>query len=150
MLDKEKLRIYFAASMKGEKRKDTLYWNNLITERLRTHGTLLTEQVVKFSDGEQKEPHFIYQRDIEWLKSCNVFVASVSEASLGVGYEIAKAEEFGKRILCLYRGDVRRLSAMILGNPNIITKAYQNKKELYQILDLIPHGLWTINKLFQP
>ena len=138
MPDKEKWRIYFAASMKGEKREDTLHCNTLIAERLRRYGILLTEQVVKFSDGEKIDPKFIYKRDIKWLRSCDILVASVSEASLGVGYEIAKAEEFRKPVLCLYRGDVRKLSAMILGNPHITVKTYQNEEELYQILELIP------------
>jgi hypothetical protein len=40
---------------------------------------------------------------MSWLKEADVIVAEVSTPSLGVGYEIGKAEDMGKRILCLYK-----------------------------------------------
>ena len=39
------------------------------------------------------------------LSTCAVLVAEVTQPSLGVGYEIGRALEHKKRILCLFRAD---------------------------------------------
>ncbi len=45
-------------------------------------------------------------------------VAEATTPSLGVGYEVAKAESLNKNILCIYRSNkTKRLSAMLDGNP---------------------------------
>lgn len=55
--------------------------------------------------------------------------------SLGVGYEIAKAEEYGKKIICFYKKESgKRISAMISGNKNIILKEYIRLEELFEFV----------------
>lgn len=78
----------------------------------------------------------IYERDISWLREADIVVAEVSSPSLGVGYEIGKAEQFGKYILCLYRKqEGKRLSAMIAGNKNLTVKTYQTVPKVLRIID---------------
>jgi hypothetical protein len=49
---------------------------------------------------------------------------------LGVGYEIGKAEELNKRILCLYKDQQgRRLSAMVAGNKRLEVAKYRDSEE---------------------
>lgn len=71
------------------------------------------------------------------LATFRYIVAEVTQPSLGVGYEIAKAEEMGKLILCLYRpSNERSLSAMISGNKykNLIIKYYKTEGDVEKIL----------------
>jgi len=79
----------------------------------------------------------IYKRDLSWLRETDVFIAEISTSSLGVGYEIAKAEELGKRILCLCRKpeDGKKISAMMTGNKNIILKEYNDLDEAFSFID---------------
>ena len=71
----------------------------------------------------------IWEWDLNWVKEADVIVAEVTQPSLGVGYEIAKAEEWGKPILCLfYEPSNKRLSAMIEGSTANETKYYDSKE----------------------
>ena len=55
----------------------------------------------------------------------------VTQPSLGVGYEIAFAEFHNKPILALfYAPSKRRLSPMIVGNPNVQVVEYQRVQDL--------------------
>ena len=78
----------------------------------------------------------IYRRDMGWLTESDMVVAEVTTPSLGVGYEIAKAEDMHKQVLCLHRPiDGRRLSAMIEGSDAITKREYKTVEELKPILD---------------
>ncbi|MEP6570099.1 MAG: nucleoside 2-deoxyribosyltransferase, partial [Acidobacteriota bacterium] len=69
-----------------------------------------------------------------WLKSSDQLVAEVTTPSLGVGYEIGKATEWAKPVLCLYRpAEGRLLSAMISGSNGVTLKEYQSPTELKEI-----------------
>ena len=87
--------------------------------------------------GESVPEEDIYTRDMALLKSADVLVAEVSTPSLGVGYEIAKAEEWRKSILCLYRKveNDKKLSTIIEGNKNLIVKEYVSLGEAFQYID---------------
>ena len=54
----------------------------------------------------------------EPLRQADAMIAEVTNPSLGVGYEIAKAEEWNLPVLALYRPQPgKKLSAMIAGSP---------------------------------
>jgi nucleoside 2-deoxyribosyltransferase len=87
------------------------------------------------SDGEKISEIEIYARDMKWLMSADAVVAEVTNPSLGVGYEIGQFETTKRPILCLYREvPGKRLSAMLVGNPNILVKAYSDMASVEQIL----------------
>lgn len=131
------MKIYFAGSIRGGRDDRALYLN--IIQYLQQFGEVLTEHV-----GDQQLSVFgedkltdqgIYERDMDWLTSCDVVVAEVTTPSLGVGYEIGKAEDLGKTILCLYRKQPgKRLSAMLNGNSNVHNRTYQNREEAFKII----------------
>ncbi len=99
---------------------------------------MFTEHICMEAGGKDNSDldEEIYERDIRWLMSSDVVVADVSVPSIGVGYEVGKAEEWGKRVLCLYRdGSPNRLSAMIGGNSGITVREYGGVEEALALID---------------
>jgi len=131
------MKIYFAGSIRGGRDDKEVY--RKIVNHLKKHGEVLTEHIGSqdLSElGEKKSPQGVYQRDIAWIAEADFFIADVSTPSLGVGYEIAKAEEMGKKILCLYyNGRDERISAMVKGNSNLTVKEYKNIEEAFSYID---------------
>jgi len=132
------MNIYFAGSIRGGRGDKELY--HRLIEHLKTHGQVLTEHVGDHSlthmgeDGPTSE--WIYDRDMAWIQEADVVVAEVTVPSLGVGYEIARAENLGKPILCLWRNDPnRRLSAMIAGSRKIKNVTYDTFEQATQAID---------------
>lgn len=121
------IKIYFAGSIRGGRENIDLY--NKTINYLQQLGKVLTEhigndEITKFGEIKNSDKR-IYKRDLQWLKSADVIIADVSNPSLGVGFEIAKAIEFNKKVLCLYKiQNDKRLSAMIAGCPNVRVKEY--------------------------
>ncbi|MFW5663017.1 MAG: nucleoside 2-deoxyribosyltransferase [Bacteroidota bacterium] len=132
------MKIYFAGSIRGG-REDAALYNELI-KYLGKFGEVLTEHI-----GELKMVHlgddgpsdrFIHDRDMEWLISSDVIIAEVTTVSMGVGYEIGRAVEMGKKVLCLFRpGSGKNLSAMIGGSPLLELKNYSGLEEAKQAID---------------
>ncbi len=126
------MKIYFAGSIRGGREDANLYLQ--IIEYLKLFGEVLTEHVgdpnltSKGDDGPTDK--YIHDRDLEWLQSAAILVAEVTTVSMGVGYEIGRAVESGKKILCLFRPDSgNNLSAMISGCPSLILVNYQTLEE---------------------
>ena len=118
-MTKENPEIYFACSIRGG-RDDADSYAQLVNH-IKTRATVLTEI---FADGKltsagmNKPNDEIWKTDVDWIRRADAVIAEVTNPSLGVGYEIAKAEEWDKPVLALFRQDgTRRLSAMIDGSP---------------------------------
>jgi 2'-deoxynucleoside 5'-phosphate N-hydrolase len=131
------MNIYFAGSIRGGREDKALYFE--IIEQLREYGHVLTEHIGDAeltALGEPADDRAIHDRDLSWLKESEYVVAEVTTPSLGVGYELGKATEWGKRILCLFRPDHNRvLSAMIAGSNGIKVLEYNGAAELKEIFD---------------
>ena len=131
------MKIYFAGAIRGGRQDAALYYE--IVRLLSKHGEVLTEHVADSAlgvlgqdIGDQK----IHNRDLEWLRVSDYLVAEVTTPSLGVGYEIGKATEWGKPVLCLYRPENgRSLSAMIAGCDAVTVREYQSPAELRNIFE---------------
>jgi nucleoside 2-deoxyribosyltransferase len=123
------MNIYFAASIRGG-RDDAAIYRQLIGE-LQRHGTVLTEHIAHPDDVERgMTDEEIYRRDMDWLTEADVVVAEVSTPSLGVGYELARAESLGKRVLCLFRPSSEgSLSAIIAGSTMLTVAEYETVQE---------------------
>ncbi len=126
------MKIYFAGSIRGGREDAALYLG--IINFLKNFGEVLTEHVgdVTLSDLGDDGPSdkFIHDRDLEWLQSADVLIAEVTTVSMGVGYEIGRAVESGKKVLCLFRPvSGRNLSAMIAGCPSLELRNYRNLDE---------------------
>ncbi len=131
-------KIYFAGSIRGGRNDRELY--KQIIDYLQNFGEVLTEHVgegdVLATIDLNKTSDEIYNRDLKWLMSSDLVVVEVSTPSLGVGFEIAKAIEFNKKILCLYRVQENKiLSAMIAGCPGIEVVEYKTFEDVKNIID---------------
>jgi len=129
---KKKMKIYFAGSIRGGREDAALYLQ--IIEYLKTFGEVLTEHVgdpnLTSLGDDGPTDKYIHDRDLQWLQSSDVLVAEVTSVSMGVGYEIGRAVESGKKILCLFRpGSGKNLSAMIAGCPSLILANYQTLED---------------------
>ncbi len=127
------MKIYFAGSIRGGRGDAELYQQ--IIDYLKSFGEVLTEHIgdPKLTDLGDDGPtdRYIHDRDLEWLQTADVLVAEVTTVSLGVGYEIGRAVESGKKVLCLFRPESgKNLSAMIAGCPNLELVKYSNTLEL--------------------
>lgn len=124
--------VYFSASIAGG--RDHAHYYLPIVQAIKKHAHVLTEH---FADPnllnereEGKTDEFLYWRDIAWIETCDWFVADVTQPSLGVGYEIALAEQLRKKIVCLYyKKGARQLTAMVRGNHRLQIIDYENEQD---------------------
>lgn len=132
------MKIYFAGSIRGGRTDVDVYLK--IINHLKKYGEVLSEHIgdKRITDlGEEIDEKHIYNRDLNWIKEADIIIAEVSTPSLGVGYEIAKAEDLGKEVLCVYKklDDGKKISAMIIGNNKLNLKDYSSSEELLEIID---------------
>lgn len=123
------MKIYFAGSIRGGREDAALYLQ--IIDYLKNFGEVLTEHVgdPKLTSLGHDDPsdQYIHNRDLEWLQSADVLVAEVTIVSLGVGYEIGRAVESKKKVLCLFQHESgKTLSAMIAGCPDLTVVNYHH------------------------
>ena len=129
------MKIYFAGAIRGGREDVALYLE--MVELLRPYGAVLTEHIADeqlTSLGESEDDRAIHDRDLAWLKEADCLVAEVTTPSLGVGFEIGKANEWGLRVLCLFRpSSGRALSALIAGSNRVTVREYQSTAEVPEI-----------------
>ncbi|MBI5962504.1 MAG: nucleoside 2-deoxyribosyltransferase [Chloroflexi bacterium] len=113
------MNIYFACSITGGRELEAAYQE--IVAALKMDGHEIPTSHLAQAEAMENErvlaPREVYERDVNWIKNCDVLIAEVSVPSHGVGYEIAFALGCGKRVLCLHQKD-RRVSKMISGNSD--------------------------------
>ena len=130
------MKIYFSGSIRGG-RDDVKIYHQIITY-LKSFGEVLTEHIGDSSldsSGEKKDDASIHNKDMEFLMACDLVVAEVTNPSLGVGYEIGRAIENNKKVICIYREiKNKKISAMILGSKDISSFEYQDLESLKKIL----------------
>jgi len=132
------MKIYFAGSIRGGREDAELYMQ--IIEYLKNFGEVLTEHVgspsLSSAGDDGPNDRFIHDRDLEWLQASDVLVAEVTMVSMGVGYEIGRAVEAGKAVLCLFSpSSGKNLSAMIAGSPDLKLVNYQNLNDAKKAID---------------
>lgn len=139
------MKIYFAGSIRAG-REDALIYHGMVAF-LRSFGEVLTGHVgdpslsSKGNDGP--DDRSIHERDMAWLRSCDLVVAEVSTPSLGVGYELGWAAALSKPVLCLHRPSSERfLSAMIAGSPWIETFEYSSEDDSMKIIRTFVNGIY--------
>lgn len=119
------MNIYFSGSIRGGQ-QDTKLYKELI-EFLKQFGTVLTEHIGNQKQETALSDQDIHDRDLQWVFESDIIVAEVTTPSLGVGYEIGRAIEMNKPIICLYRSvDGKSTSAMIRGCSNL--KCFEYKE----------------------
>ena len=113
------MNIYFACSITGGREFESAYQG--IVAALTADGHEIPTSHLVQSDVIENErelaPQEVYERDVNWIRDCDVLIAEVSVPSHGVGYEIGFALNIGKPVLCLYQQGYK-VSKMITGNQD--------------------------------
>jgi len=113
------MNIYFACSITGGREFESAY-QEIVAALLADGHEIPTSHLAQAEVMENERvlaPRDVYERDVNWIRNCDMLIAEVSVASHGVGYEIAFALGMGKRVLCLYQSN-RKISKMISGNSD--------------------------------
>lgn len=129
-------KIYFAGSIRGG-RNDAELYRKIISYIARTE-KVLTEHIGSASveeDEKDMTDRDIYEQDTAWLRECDMVIAECTNASLGVGYEMAYAEIHKKPVHIFYDRTRTRLSAMLSGDTYFHLHPYSNEEELFGMLD---------------
>lgn len=132
-------KVYFAGSIRGGRDDAQLYHE--IIEHIKKTDTVLTEHVGSvtnsvFGSGRDYDVR-IYRQDTAWLRECDLVIAECTRPSLGVGYELAYAEQYRKPVYVFYRSSEAHLSAMLAGDDYFHIAAYETKEELIRLIDQI-------------
>jgi len=116
------MKIYFGFTVAGD--RSSIEIARRVVELLENMGhEVLTRHLVG-DDAWQLDrlisPQQVYERDMEWLEQCDVFVAEVSGSSFGLGFEAGYLLGTStKKAMLLYKRDIEtRISLLITGNTN--------------------------------
>jgi len=137
------MKIYFAGSVRSGRKNSGIYAQ--LIDFLTHFGDVLTCHVGD-NDIEKFEEQFsekeIHDRDIKSLSEADVVIAEVSTPSLGVGYEIGRAVEAGKPVLCLYNNHADfELSAMIGGCKDLSVLPYDHLSDTFPEIERFLKGV---------
>jgi len=133
------MKIYLASPIRGKTENDSSATSRKIIEHLQLKHIVLTEhlaneEIIGRGEVNLKDKE-IHDRDMKWIEEADLIIAEVSNPSLGVGYELGRAVEMGKKILCLCRQQDRPVSAMIRGADGIVMADYTTEDEAIKIID---------------
>ncbi|MFC4540876.1 nucleoside 2-deoxyribosyltransferase [Halosolutus amylolyticus] len=127
------MEIFFSGSIRGGRSDVDIY--AALIDLLERHGEVLTEHVEAEETAQGLSDADIHEQDVAWLRQADVVVAEVTTPSLGVGYELGRAVQWEKPVLCLYRPDGDHdLSAMIRGNDAVTVEEYRDPATLEPVL----------------
>ena len=131
-------KIYFAGSIRGGRVDADLY--RRMIEYMQKTDTVLTEHVgsphLNLMEHGKRDVE-IYDQDTAWLRESDMVIAECTCPSLGVGYELAYAERFGKPCHIFYDRSKTQLSAMLTGDPYFHIHPYTSEEEIFSALDEI-------------
>lgn len=131
-------KIYFAGSIRGGRDDAQLYAD--IIAHINETDKVLTEHIGNLSlsllENEKRDIQ-IYEQDTAWLRECDIVIAECTSPSLGVGYELAYAQNHEKECHILYRSSKCQLSAMLTGCDYFHIYSYETKEEAFKIIDEI-------------
>lgn len=134
------MKIYFAGSIRGG-RVDAGLYARMIDYMKEKGCVVLTEHVGRpelnlLEQGRDRDAE-IYAQDTAWLRESDLLIGEVTCPSLGVGYELAYAERFGKPCFLFYNKSRTQLSAMLTGDPYFRIFPYETEAELFEALDRV-------------
>jgi hypothetical protein len=135
-------KIYFACAITGGRDHAHIY--STIVQEIKDNGMhvlseLFADKSIKASKGigvkHGMSASAIWEWDLNWVRESDGIIAEITQPSLGVGYEIAKAHEWNKPVLALHkRQPDRKVSSMIAGSPNVQVFEYDDIAETKQAI----------------
>ena len=135
------MKIYFAGAIRGGRAKVYDY-QKMVQQFEKCGAEVLTKHVADPNlsvKGENMSFKEIYERDIKWLKECDIVFADITLPSLGVGYEISYAENLGKDIYAIYEKGAN-VSGFLRGDEKINFLAYESVDEVINKINDIMKG----------
>ncbi len=130
-------KIYFAGSIRAG-RVDAGLYQRMIRHMQKTD-TVLTEHVgfpeLNLLERGRDRDAEIYDQDTAWLRESELLIAECTCPSLGVGYELAYAEKYGKPCYIFYNRAKTQLSAMLTGDPYFTIIPYEEEDQIFDALD---------------
>ena len=134
-----KRKVYFAGSIRAGREDADLY--KKIIDHIKETDVVLTEHVGDLSlsafEQDADADAAIYLQDTAWIRECDLLIGECTRPSLGVGYELAYAEKFGKPCYIFYRKSECELSAMIKGDSYYKVFPYEDPEEMLKLIDYI-------------
>ena len=132
-------KVYFACSIAGGRDHAHVYQD--IVDNIKVCGMhvlseIFADQTLKSETGTKHKltPHDVWKWDLDWVREADAIIAEVTQPSLGVGYEIAKAEQWNKPVLALFnKSSGNRLSPMVAGDPNVTVHEYESISETREV-----------------
>jgi nucleoside 2-deoxyribosyltransferase len=130
------MKIYFGFTVAGD--RSSLAIARRLVELLETMGhEVLTRHLVSDNAAQLDRsisPQAVYERDMNWLRQSDLFIAEVSGSSFGLGYETGYVlGSSAKKAVLFYRRDAApRISLLITGNthPNCRLAPYSEPEEI--------------------
>ena len=116
------MKIYFGFTVAGD--RSSVEVARRMVELLEAMGhEVLTRHLVGPNASQLDRsitPQAVYERDMNWLRRCDIFIAEVSGSSFGLGYEtgLVLASSDKKAVLFYRRDAAPRLSLLITGNTH--------------------------------
>lgn len=132
-------KVYFAGSIRGGRADAELYGR--VIKHIQKEHIVLTEHIgdlslSKLEDVENSDVA-IYEQDTSWLREADLVIAECTTPSLGVGYELAYAENHKIPVHIFYDKSRTRLSAMLAGDKYFHIHPYVDEEDLLQMVDKV-------------
>lgn len=142
------MKVYFSSSMRAKKTSGPLLEQIYRTiERLgykHTSDFMITVDPVKFYQRQPKEERSFYRTMLKQIKAADVCVFEVSRHSLGIGFSVNLALDFGKPVILLYQSghqpylfSALKSDKLIMGEYTPETLAHVVKNTLSEAKDNI-------------
>lgn len=133
------MRIYLACTVRGD--RCAVEGLRALAASLEAAGHAVLTKHLLDDDVDSAESALteraVYERDINWLESCDLLIADASGSSFGVGFEVGyllgRSGATEQRALVLYRADrARQVSRLIVGmaHPRCAVLKYENPEDL--------------------
>jgi 2'-deoxynucleoside 5'-phosphate N-hydrolase len=130
------MKIYFGFTVAGD--RSQLHTARRMVELLEGMGhEVLTRHLVSDQAAQMDRaitPEAVYERDMNWLRQSDIFIAEVSGSSFGLGYEAGYVlGSSNKKAVLFYRREAAaRISLLITGNthPNCRLIPYSEPAEM--------------------
>jgi nucleoside 2-deoxyribosyltransferase len=134
------MKIYFGFAVAGD--RSSIDAARRVVEVLQQRGhEVLTEHLVgdnAWSNDRLIPAQQVYQRDMQWLEQCDIFLAEVSGSSFGLGFEAGYLlGGTSKRVILFYKREIaHQISLLITGNsnPNCVLVPYTDLVEMEEFI----------------
>ncbi len=133
-------KIYLALTVRGSREKIQLLQTVSMFLESRGHKVLTKHLLAPTAPVEesQKTSEFVFNRDMKWLKECDVLIAEVSGSSFGVGFETGfTLGEGKKKVYVLYDASLQDSISKVatgLKHKNCTMFGYNNISEVREFI----------------